>query len=150
MGLNAFESTLARIRVGQPARVLDLRAGCGNITITGHNALAAKLDLAKQSEQLILSSACHPFHAFARVGRPTLREADEHTEACHHNPCACVGDAITTEDGELGIKRGTLIWRMSEAYKACSGIRNMLLFCSHSCTTPVQSASLEMKRYEHE
>lgn len=68
MGLNAFESRLARIRAGQPARVLDLLAGCGDITTTGHNALAAKLDLAKQSEQLFLSSAGHPFKAFACVG----------------------------------------------------------------------------------
>lgn len=112
MGLNARGSKLARFRAGQPARVLDPLASCGDITTRGHNALTTKLDLAKQSEQLISSSAGHPFQAFARVGRPTLREADEHPEAFHHDPRVCAGDAIATEDGELGIKRGTLIGRM--------------------------------------
>lgn len=127
---NVFVSKLARIRSGKPARVLDLFAGCGglslgfhaagfdivgavefdpdaarshglnfhpgqdahaqaiDITTTGPDALATKLALGQADQAVDVIIGGPPCQAFARVGRPKLREVDEHPQAFRHDPRA--------------------------------------------------------------
>lgn len=130
MSSSVFVSKLTRIRAGQAARVLDLFAGCGglslgfqaagfdivgavesdpdaarshgknfhpgedahaaaiDITTTGPDALASKLSLGPTDQAVDLIVGGPPCQAFARVGRPKLREVDEHPEAFRYDPRA--------------------------------------------------------------
>ena len=59
-----------------------------DITETGPDALAAKLDLGQTDQAVDIIIGGPPCQAFARVGRPKLREVDEHPEAFRHDPRA--------------------------------------------------------------
>ena len=59
-----------------------------DITVVGPEELAVKLDLGKTDQSVDVIIGGPPCQAFARVGRPKLREVDEHPEAFRHDPRA--------------------------------------------------------------
>ena len=65
---------------------LAIHAEATDITETGPDALAAKLDLGQTDQAVDVVIGGPPCQAFARVGRPKLREVDEHPEAFRHDP----------------------------------------------------------------
>ena len=67
---------------------LAIHAEATDITETGPDALAAKLDLGQTDQAVDVVIGGPPCQAFARVGRPKLREVDEHPEAFRHDPRA--------------------------------------------------------------
>ncbi len=59
-----------------------------DITVTGPDELAKSLELGATSQAVDVIIGGPPCQAFARVGRPKLREVDEHPEAFRRDPRA--------------------------------------------------------------
>jgi DNA (cytosine-5)-methyltransferase 1 len=81
--LDAAASYGRNFHPGQPEH-----AAARDITRTSPEELAAELGLGKTAEAVDVIIGGPPCQAFARVGRPKLREIDNHPEAFRHDPRA--------------------------------------------------------------